>query len=58
MATVIKVEKPKEIWREIRELINAHYKGSPKQPFMKEYPEIYSIYLQISAHKKEFRLEK
>ena len=58
MATVIQVEKPKEVWLEIRKLISAHYQGTHQGPFMKEYPELYHLYLRISAHKTEFKLEK
>ncbi|GAI98341.1 unnamed protein product [marine sediment metagenome] len=47
----IKVEKPKEIYQEIRGLIDTHYSlpvGS-KEPFGKEYPQIYKLYLAIAA---------
>lgn len=58
MATSIQVEKPKEVWLEIRKLIENHYSGPHQGPFMKEYPELYHLYLRISAHKTEFKLEK
>lgn len=51
MAIKIEVEKPKETYQEIRKLIDTHYSlpiGS-KESFMKEYPEIYRIYLAIAA---------
>jgi len=63
VATVIQVEKPKETWQEIRKLIEHHYQlmlphgQLGGESFMKTYPEIYHLYLQIIAHKEEFGLE-
>jgi len=51
VAIKIEVEKPKETYQEIKKLIDTHYSlpvGS-KEPFMREYPEIYRIYLAIAA---------
>lgn len=51
----IEIENPKETFDEIAELIHLHYKISgedifkPDTGFIKKYPNIYRLYLQIAA---------
>ena len=56
MGTEIKIEKPKDTYNEIRDLIYLHYRAKPRSKFddLKDgfavaYPCIYSLYLQIAA---------
>jgi len=64
MATVIQVEKPKEMHEEIKKLLSDYYHWLPgtsfnpaRDSFAVRYPHIYHLYMQISAHAQEFALD-
>ena len=50
MKTVeIQVRNPEALWHEIKKLINVHCGVSEDASFMKKYPEVYHIYLQLDS---------
>lgn len=54
---VIQVKNPVALWREIRELIAVHYGVTEETSFMKQYPEVYHIYLELRTQSKQVRQE-
>lgn len=53
MKTVeIRVKNPVVLWHEIKEFINVHHGVSEDTSFMKKYPEVYHIYLQLDSEIK------
>jgi len=53
METVeIQVRNPAALWHEIEELIQVHNGVDELMPFMKRYPEVYHIYLQLDSEIK------
>lgn len=49
----IQVKNPLALWYEIRELIDVHYRITEDLSFMGRYPEIYHLYLTLSAQPAE-----
>jgi len=54
METVrIQIRNPVALWYKIRELIDAHYRVVEHISFMKQYPEVYHIYLTLKDQSAE-----
>jgi len=58
MSQAILIDEPFEIWKEIRNLIGAHYKQPGKvEPFMAHYPNINKLYIKLAAESPEVSVE-
>lgn len=53
MPDKVEIEKPGEIYKEIKKLIGVHYTGQSEveagASFITQYPELYRLYLRIAA---------